>query len=436
MRQQFFAVLDEVRSSYWFVPSLMTLAAFGLSWLTLTLDQRLGFEVVASLPLVYVHQPEGARSLLSTVAGSMIGVAGVSFSILMVVLPMASQQFGPRLLRNFMRDRGSQIVLGTFVANFLYCLLVLRTVRGDGGVFEAEAFVPQLSVSVALAFTLFNLGVFIYFIHHTAGSIRMSHVLAEVSHGLGDQIVADSPASEAEAGTPVALPADYQALRAPLRSASGHYLRAVDEGALLGLASEHGAIVELHAVPGDYLMAGEVILSVYPGSALKELEAPLRRALSFGQSRTEHQDLRFAFDQLLEVALRALSTGVNDPYTAMMCTDRIADNLARLANRPRSSPYHLDEGALRLVWPPLEPEAELHRLFGPLRGNAADSFMVMAHLLAMLVRLSRVTSDPGFRAALAEEAERVRASAETGLTAGDYQRLAERYSEVRRELRG
>lgn len=435
MRQQLFGMLDEVRSSYWFVPSLMTLSAFGLSWLTLTLDQRLGFEAVAALPLIYIHQPEGARSLLSTVAGSMIGVAGVSFSILMVVLPMASQQFGPRLLRNFMRDRGSQVVLGTFVANFLYCLLVLRTVRGDSAVFEAEAFVPQLSVSVALAFTLFNLGVFIYFIHHTAGSIRMSQVLAEVSHALGAQIGTGASASEAETGTQAALPADYQALRAPLRSASGHYLRSVDEAKLLELAIEHDVLIELHAVPGDYLMMGESVLSVYPGHVLKELEAPLRRALSFGQSRTEHQDLRFGFDQLLEVALRALSTGVNDPFTAMMCTDRITDNLARLANRPRPSPYHLDEGEVRLFWPALEPEAELHRLFGPLRGNAASSFMMMAHLLAMLTRLSRVTSEPAFRAALLEEAERVRASAEGGLSDGDYLRLATHYAEAVRVIR-
>ena len=160
---------DELRTSFWFVPSVMAAAAVVLSLATIHLDKATIYDNwIATLGWTFTRGPEGSRAVLSTVAGSMMTIASVTFSITIVALQLASSQFGPRLLRNFMRDRGNQVAMGTFIATFTYCLLILRTINGTQG----EQFVPHISVTVGLLLALFSLGVLIYFIHHAAESIQ------------------------------------------------------------------------------------------------------------------------------------------------------------------------------------------------------------------------------------------------------------------------
>ena len=124
---------DHLQTSFWFLPASMATLATASSFVLVQFDAWLGVEVVRDFGWLYTFGPEGARAVLSTIASSMITVAGLTFSITMLTLQLASSQFGPRLLRNFMSDRGNQLVLGTFIATFVYCLLVLRTVRGTEG---------------------------------------------------------------------------------------------------------------------------------------------------------------------------------------------------------------------------------------------------------------------------------------------------------------
>ncbi len=437
MRLRLLNLFDAIGSSYWFIPSLMALGAFLLSLVTLMLDGRLGAELLSRLPFVYLSQPAGARAFLSTVAGSMLGVAGVTFSILMVVLPMASGQFGPRLLSNFMRDRGIQTVLGAFIATFVYCLLVLRTVRGESSTLEADAFVPQLSLAVALLLTAFNLGMFIYFIHHTAESIQVAHLLERVNHKLRERILHDFPEpvfpaslglGPQDAQAIPALPRDFKASRRPLLAKRGSYLRTIDEDELMRWAEDENLLVELRCQPGDFVMQDAALAYVYPGLKLERLEDELRRCFAFGPSRTPTQDLVFLFEQFLEVALRALSPGINDPITAMRCTDRITDNLSLLARRERPSPYRYGEsGRLRLIAPRLEPCDLVPHLFGPIRNYGKEDFMTLSYLLKKLSSMGDLVSDESFRRALQTEAERVREQAEGGLAKTDYARLVEHY---------
>ncbi len=175
---------ESLRTSYWFVPTVMTAGAVGLSFASVHLDQVVKAEWVRAVGWIWAGSPEGARQVLSTIAGSMITVAGVAFSITIVALTLASTQFGPRLLRNFVRDLGNQVVLGTFVSTFVYCLLVLRTVRGG----DVAEFVPYLSVTLGVAFALASLGVLIYFIHHVSGAIQAEHLIASVADELEDAI--------------------------------------------------------------------------------------------------------------------------------------------------------------------------------------------------------------------------------------------------------
>jgi uncharacterized membrane protein len=176
--------VDRLRMTFWFVPALMSVGAAVLAFAMLAIDSRLSDESLSGLRWIYGGGPEGARSLLSTVASSAITVAGTTFSITIAALSLASSQFGPRLLRTFVRDTGNQVVLGTFVATFLYCLLVLRTVRG----LEDARVVPHLSVTVGVLLAIANLGVLIYFIHHAAMSIRADQVITAVSHELDGAI--------------------------------------------------------------------------------------------------------------------------------------------------------------------------------------------------------------------------------------------------------
>lgn len=168
---------ESLRTSYWFVPTLMTAGGVALSFASVHLDERVNYKWVRTVGWIWAGGAEGARQVLSTIAGSMITVAGVAFSITIVALTLASNQFGPRLLRNFVRDAGNQIVLGTFIATFVYCLLVLRTVRGE----DDTEFVPYVSVTLGVAFALTSLGVLIYFIHHVAISIQAENLIASVA---------------------------------------------------------------------------------------------------------------------------------------------------------------------------------------------------------------------------------------------------------------
>ena len=437
MRARLLDIVAEIRSSYWFVPSLMAVGAFLLFNLMTYLDERIPYELLSSIPFVYINQPDGAKTLLGTVAGSMITVAGVTFSIVMVVLTMASSQFGPRLLRNFMRDRGNQLVLGTFVATFLYCLLVLRTVRAEGDAFDTPLFVPHLSITVAVLLTLINLGMFIYFIHHTAESIQVSNVIAKVNHALGKKIMylyPDRTLFPEHVGTgreEERLPEDFEAGKAVLHSKKGGYLRGIDKDGLLEMTEEHGLVVKLLRHPGAYVMGDEPLAEVYPGVKLAEVEDDLRNRFALGSHRTQTQDLGFMFDQLLEVALRALSPGVNDPFTAIMCIDRIADNLLLLATCDLPSPYRYDEeGTLRVVAPVLEPEPLLEHLFGPLRNYGKGDYMTLHHILGVLGRMGHLTNNAHFRGQVLRELERLKATAKDGLLDVDYARFAEAYEEI------
>ena len=424
-------LLAELRSSYWFIPSLMSAGAFALSSLTVRLDERLDF-VSLALPFIYLSQPDGARTVLSTVAGSMLSVASLTFSIVMVVLTMASSQFGPRLLDNFMRDRGNQVVLGSFISTFLYCLLVLRTVRGGGTVLDSAAFVPQLSLTVALALAVVNLGAFVYFIHHTTESIQVANVISRISDDLNRKILTDFEAASlfpAAIGGPgevdeTRLPTGFHEDKAGLPASKGGYLRAVDEKGLLHLAEKHGAVFYLPHRPGTYLMRGEALVEVFPGEVLEGCCEEVAAKFNLGNHRTQVQDLDFLFDQLLELALRALSPGVNDPFTATMCVDRLAENLSLLAGRELPSPYRLGEDAqLRVVVPSLNVHELVKHLLGPIRSYAKADYLTLNHLLNALERMSAASRDPVFRQTLSEEADTVRREAKGNVSAADYERL-------------
>ena len=271
------ALWDDVRSSYWFIPSLMTLAAGALSVLVVGLDRQVGPEWIQEVSFLYGNKPDGARAFLSTIAGSMIGVAGVTFSITIASVVYATGQYGPRLLTNFMDDRGNQVTLGTFIATFLYCLLILRTIRSadEGtGPDVLAGFVPHIAILAALALTLASIGVFIYFIHHVPESIHVSNLVAGVGRNLRDRADTLFPERIGEAettreaerdddATTSVPPTFFDQARRVAADGAG-YVKGVDSNVLLELATRHDLLLRVRHRPGDFVAEGDTLVLAWP----------------------------------------------------------------------------------------------------------------------------------------------------------------------------
>lgn len=348
-------VWDRLRSSFWFLPSAMAAGATALSFALVGLDTWLGQRTIERLGWLYGFGPEGARAVLSAVAGSMITVAGLTFSMTMLTLQLASSQFGPRLLRSFMSDRGNQLVLGTFTSTFLYCLLVLRTVRGT----EEASFVPHLSVTFGVVLAALSLAVLIYFIHHVANSIRIETVLDQLAREtqlLIDRLYPTGLRREPEWPAAPVLPALLRPLNDDSRAlhvkGSG-YVQRLDENELMRVAGAHDLLVSVEAPPGAFVTPDRAVLRAAPRArASDEAMSRLEQAFVIGADRTPTQDLNFALRRFVEIAQRALSPGINDPTTALYCIDRLGDALGSLAERDMPASVRADaEGHPRVITP-------------------------------------------------------------------------------------
>ncbi len=410
---------DDIRTSFWFMPTLMVIAAIALSLFTLSLDKATGnHSSIATLGWTFTRGPEGSRALLSAVAGSMMTIASVTFSITIVALQLASAQFGPRLLRNFMRDRGNQIAIGTFIATFTFCLLILRTVNGT----EGEQFVPHISVTVGLFLTLASIGVLIYFVHHSAESIQAENVIAGVSRDLHEAINRLYPASigqgpSASPGHQGHLPETFDREARAVRSSCSDYLQAIDLEKLMRLAKSNDVILKLDQRPGQFFFKGSHLVRAWPAERVNdEFADQVRDAFYFGRRRTLTQDIEFAIDQLVEIAVRALSPGINDPFTAINCVDRLGAALCTLAEKDIPSPYRLDdEGRLRVVTDTSTIPGIIDASFNQIRQAARSDVSVTLRLLETIEAVARDTTNPEFHDALRRHAVLIHRGSQEGL---------------------
>lgn len=394
-------VWDRLRSAYWFLPSLLTLACILLAIGLVALDRSYA-EVPGWLGWAYGGGADGARALLSAVAGSTITVVSVTFSVMVVALTVSSQHFGPRLLSSFMRDTVSQTVLGTFTGTFAYCLMVLRTVQGSNGD-RYEVFIPHLAVTGSVVLTLISVAMLIYYVHHVAMSMQVSAITTRVTEDLErsiDRIYPDEigETADADADAPMPLPAGHTIIR----SLVSGYIQDVDGAALVSAAREARTTLWVLERPGAFVMDGQALAGAYPPPAESStLVDRVRESISFGADRTSRQDVAYAGQQLVEVALRALSPGVNEPFTAITCIDRLAQGLALLSRRRAPSAQRLDEeGKIRVVAPPRAFEDLAEELLSPIARHAADEPMVLEHLRATIRTLADLTCRPADRAAL------------------------------------
>ena len=410
-RLQLLQLLYDIRGSYWFLPGLIAGVGIALGLGLVLLDARLGEQWLGQYRWFYGSRPEGARAMLSTIAGSTITVAGVVFSITLAAVTYASGQFGPRLLGNFTRDRGNQTTLGVFVGTYLYCLVVLRTIRSaqeasaDTGGAIREAFVPHIAMFGGLALAIASTGVLIYFVHHVTVGIHINTVIARV----GEKLINDI---ETEDDKPQDMPTAAPARRSPeafIDSKKTGYIEAIDFDALLVVACRNNLTMRMLHRSGDFVASGRPLLAVIPnGQVDDKVCAACLAAFAFGQQRSSQQDLRFAIDELVEIAARALSPGVNDPFTAIGCIDWLGAAVGEL-ERSRAPCEWLvdDDGAPRVGLNPLRFEDYLQSAFGQLRRYVAADPNALRSALATLQAVAQTAHDPRNRTLVEAEYARL-----------------------------
>jgi uncharacterized membrane protein len=401
---------DSLHSSYWFVPTIMAILAVALAFSMLMLDRIGRVGPLEKWGWIYTGGPDGARGLLSAVVSSMVSVTATAFSIAIVALQLASSNFGPRLLRTFMQDTGNQIVLGTFISTFVYCLLVLRTVRGE----DYDIFVPQISITVGIVLALISIGVLIYFIDHASTIIQASHVISEVSTDLDGAIERLFPEkighSTSEPKHQIGeIPASFDSQAYPIGATGSGYLQIIDEAELMKLARKHNLLLRVKLRPGKFAIQGSELVMAWPGERVNEkLAEQIENTFILGNERNEQQDIEFPINELVEIALRALSPGINDPFTAIRCIDRLSAGLSRLAQRDFPSPYRYDENDnLRVIANPVTFTELTDAAFNQIRRYGQSDVAVTIRLLDAIARIAPHTRSKKDRAALLRHAQMI-----------------------------
>ncbi|MEX1057221.1 MAG: DUF2254 domain-containing protein [Natronospirillum sp.] len=428
---------DNLRSSFWFLPSLMALGAIALSAFTVTLDGAVAGVWIAQF--TYAGDADGAGEVMATIAGSMITITGVVFSMTLVALSLASSQLGPRLLSNFMNDKPNQVALGTFIATFIYCLMILRTIRRG-----EDPFVPHLSVTTGVLFALASLGVLIYFIHHVAMSIQADEVIARVNQDLlrgidrlfPDGIGHEQPLPDGLASGALS-PETFDSDSGVITSYSDGYLQRIDPDLLMGLAVKNQLVMRLEKKPGEYVVNGRPLIWITPAHKITDnLITNVNRALILGRQRTAAQDIEYLLNQLVEVAVRALSPGINDPFSAIACVDRLGSALYRLAQREMPSSYRFDEAHhLRLITPPTSLPHLMDVAFNQVRHYGRTSVAVSVRLLDTFALLAEVLVRPVDQRALICHADMVASGAHDALPEKeDRNRVEEHHQAVHRAI--
>ena len=404
---------QEMRSSFWFVPAVIVLGAVGLATSLIALDANVELHVDKKWPLLFGAGASGSRGLLASVASSMITVAGVVFSITIVALSLTSSQYTSRVLHNFMRDRMNQVVLGVFVGIFAYCLVVLRTIRGG----DEGAFVPSLAVLGGLVLAFVGIGYLIFFIHHISMSIQASSIIAAAAEAtiaavdhLFPKELGDNADEDADGSPPASLTGQTWTAIGARKTG---YIESIDGEALLNWAGKRGAIVLMERGIGEFVVEGTPLASV-AGSVGhdEETTAELNAVYVIGRQRNVHQDAGFGIRQIVDIAMRALSPGINDTTTAVMCVDYLGAILARLAVRGISSPHRLDQGELRVIARGPSFESLLAEAFDQIRQNAEGNVAILTRQLQSLELIAGQTANARRRQTLRKQADLIVAVAE------------------------
>jgi uncharacterized membrane protein len=427
---------EELRTTFWVIPTMLVVVSVLLFVVTFEVDIAAYHHHVTLPQWIRTGNADAERQVLIAIAAGVITVVGVVFSITILALTLASQQFGPRMMRNFVRDVGNQITLGVFVGTFVYSVLALGSISS-----LSPTFVPHLSTSVAEALLLVDIGVLIYFIHHIAKSIQLPEVIAGIATDLMESIDAEFPERVGEPPS-VTTPASGKSVPelltlieergAVVPSQVSGYIQYVGYSQLIAIATRTDSFIRLEHRPGHYLASGRPLAMVWPRGAAPEIALALRKAHVTGPHRTLVQDPVFAIDQLVEIAIRALSAAVNDTFTALTCIDWLSAGLGRVSGRILDEGVYRDgTGRVRLIESDPSYARMVNRAFDKIRQSASRMPAVLIRLIDSLGSIMLDTTSPEQRAVLRRQADMVlRVSEETVTEPNDLEEIRFRYRRI------
>jgi len=398
------AFWSRINESLWALPLGMVAAAVVLA--VVAVEIRIND---SSTWWVYGGTGENAAEFLSSMLSSMINMATLAISITMVVLTLAAQQLGPRLIFNFMSDRRTQTALGLFMATAVYLLLVLRIVQGRGP--EAAS---NLSVTIGTGLVLASVVALVLFVHHLARSIVSDTMIQRVGATLDDAIAEYLPSAREK--DPLASAPVARHTGSPIQSRRGGYVQVINYEKLLAAAEGADAIIELAVRPGHHILEHGVCGWITPPSALSDgIRKEFESSVLIGSERTLVQDVEFSVRQLVEIALRALSAGVNDPYTALAVIDRLAISLGQVLERgPPQEVWRDEHGSVRIVAPASDFDGILDAAFTQIRQAGEVHASVLIRLAEKIGQLAAL-ADPRQCTALLGQLELIAAAGRRGL---------------------
>ncbi|WP_100260525.1 DUF2254 domain-containing protein [Qipengyuania seohaensis] len=424
-----------LNANYWFYPALFSILAAILAFTMVWLD-RSGFaEFLNDVNWVIPARPKGAADMLTVMAGSMIGVASTVFSITIAAVAYASGNYGPRLLTNFMEDRGNQLSLATFIGSFVYSLLVLRAVRAedetpatisDATTTALPGFTPQLSLLVAYVLLGLCVAVLVFFLNHIPSSIRINKVLEGIGGRLLEAIretypVEDefSDAREPEGGDPIT-------------AWSTGYVQLIDFEDLEKIARDCGCTFSLVVRTGDFVHR-EMELICIKGCKPEKIEDRVRECFTLGATRTPEQDPQFLIDELVEIGLRALSPGINDPFTAITALHWLGAATAEVGRRDlRKNVCAEDAEDCPVIPAPDGFDHYVKRGFGAIRSAVATSPIASEVMLDTLANAATPLEHEGRQASLKQEADKLAEQVKLNLAGPDLERFEQHHSEFNR----
>jgi uncharacterized membrane protein len=426
---------DRVRATYWYLPTLMTVLAAVSALVIFWIDQAIPIYLLQDK--WYIFRPDNlaeARSVLTGIASVSLSVVGVVFSIILVPLSIAATQYGSIVLRSFLRDRGTQFVLGAYTSTTFYCLFLLLALRTAG----SDAAV-QFSVSIAIYMLIISLLMLLYFFHHVADSLQASSVIRQVSEELEEVIKQEHSLPHAKFD---ARRVEVSELHQKLQKAGGvqstgeGYVRAIDYDKLVDFATKRKVVLNIKCLSGDFVSCGDQLLTMWPGQEDKQMISTVNHAYMLGKNRTLFQDTEYGITLIVIIAVRALSPAINDPYTPKLCLDRLGAALGMLAERATPLSYYLDrDDQIRILAEPIGFERLVDVAFNMIREYGRGNAEVLMHMLATIKAISVHTRSDEQRKELLKHAKLIKHDSRIGLPSKyDQQRVHETYEETLRAI--
>ena len=426
-----------INASYWFLPAIFSLIALVTATFTIWLDRTGWSSFLNDINWLQPARPDGASNMLSVIAGTMIGVASTVFSITIAAVAYASGNYGPRLLTNFMEDRGNQFSLATFIGTFVYSITVLRSVRGED---EAPSnlesigsglpgFVPQFSLLITFGLTLLSVAVLVYFLNHIPASIRINTVLEGIGSRLLKEIQKRFP--DSNSGRHVQPTPEGT----PIVAKGTGYIQAIGFESLEQLAKRENGKLKLAVRTGDFVHP-DVTIAYWADMDVVE-DTPddeVRGAFSLGSMRTPAQDMQFLIDELVEIGLRALSPGINDPFTAVTAVHWLGAATAELAQRDLTRSFAKDGEGQHLVLLEDDFSHFVERGFGAMRSAVATNRIATLVTFDALVDTATTLDDETRRQDIMREGELLVLQAREHLVGPELHAVEARYQSFRNRI--